>query len=121
MDAMPKTLADHTGLWATEEDFWLEGPDFYRANLARDAVMSFPDAAGTLSGEAIMRSLENAPRWGGVAFSDQKVEVDGDKVTLRYHAVARRDGQADYEADCQTVYSRDAGGYVLTSHVQRAV
>ncbi len=121
MNAMPKTNADHTGLWAMEEDFWLEGPAFYRAHMARDAVMSFPDAAGTLRGEAIVQALENAPRWGGVRFTDQHVEVEGDTVKLRYHAVARRDGQAEYKADCQSVYSRDAGGYLLSSHVQHAV
>lgn len=118
MTAMPKTSPDHAGLWAMEEDFWLEGPAFYRAHMAPDAVMSFPDAVGTLKGEKIVQALENAPRWGGVRFSAQKMEVEGDKVVLHYHATARRDGQTDYEADCQSVYVSDPGGFVLSSHIQ---
>lgn len=114
------TPIDHTSPWATEENFWLEGPNFYRAHMARDARMSFPDTVGTLEGEEIIDALRNAPRWDSVVFSDKSMSVEGDRMILRYHASARRYDMPAYEATCKTVYFRDTGRLLLTEHVQRA-
>ena len=111
----------HTSPWAVEENFWLEGPDFYRAHMAEDAVMWFPDQPGPRRGEEILDALRNVPRWESVAFSDQQMEVDDDRVTLRYTATARQDGAAVYSAQCVTIYQRDAGGLRLSEHRQRMV
>ncbi len=111
----------HTSLWATEENFWLEGPDFYRAHLAGNAEMWFPDRPEPLKGDEILDALRNVPRWEEVAFSQQTVTVADDQVTLRYHAVARREGQDDYRAHCKSTYLRDSGGLRLIEHRQRAL
>lgn len=112
---------DHTSPWALEENFWLEGPAFYRAHMSENAEMWFPDRPEALKGEQILAALENAPRWESVVFDDQQMEVIDDRVTLRYHATAQRDGQDDYHAHCTTTYVRDPGGLKLVEHHQRAV
>ena len=120
MNAANDPLA-HTSPWATEENFWLEGPDFYRAHLADDAAMYFPDRPGPLRGDAILDALKNEPRWDAVVFTKQDMAVDDDRITLRYHATARREGRDAYSAHCTTIYLRDAGGLKLVEHHQRAV
>jgi hypothetical protein len=109
---------DHTSPWATEENFWLEGPNFYRAHMTRDAVMSFPPPVGELRGDDIIESLRNTPRWEAVRFSDQQMKVEPGRIVLRYHATARRFGADVYEAECETVYRHDAGGLLLAAHRQ---
>lgn len=111
----------HTSPWAVEENFWLEGPDFYRAHMDADAAMWFPDRKEPRRGQEILDALRNAPRWEGVTFADQQMEVDDDRVTLRYTATARRDGTEVYTAYCVTIYQRDPGGLRLVEHRQRAV
>ena len=111
----------HTSPWAIEENFWLEGPAFYRAHMAEDAEMWFPDRPGPLKGAQILDALKNAPRSEAVTFDHQQMEVVDDRITLRYHATARRDGQDDYAAHCTTTYLRDPGGLSLVEHHQRAV
>ncbi len=111
----------HTSPWATEENFWLEGPNFYRAHMAEDAEMWFPDRDGVLRGEEILDALKNAPRWEAVVFTEQQVEVTDDGVVLRYHATARADGEDVYTAHCTSTYRRDASGLKLVAHRQRAV
>lgn len=110
----------HTSPWATEENFWLEGPDFYRAHMVDDAEMWFPDRKEPRRGDEILDALRNVPRWESVQFSDQEMEVDDARVTLRYTATARRDGQDEYTAHCTSIYKRDAGGLKLIEHHQRA-
>jgi len=111
----------HTSPWAIEENFWLEGPDFYRAHLGEDAEMWFPDRSAPLKGEAILDALKNVPRWEAVVFSHQDMVVADDRITLRYRATARREGSAAYKAHCTTTYLRDSGALRLIEHRQRAV
>ena len=111
----------HTSPWATEENFWLEGPNFYRAHMAENAEMWFPDRREPLRGAEILDALENVPRWEAVRFDHQQMDVVDDRITLRYHATARRDGQDDYSAHCVSTYRRDSGGLKLIDHRQRAV
>lgn len=109
----------HTSPWAMEENFWLEGADFYRANMADGAEMWFPDRSEPRRGQEILDALRNAPRWEAVVFTDKTMDVDGARVTLRYTATARRDGQDVYAAECVTVYARTPGGLRLVEHRQR--
>ncbi|MCB1348469.1 MAG: DUF4440 domain-containing protein [Maritimibacter sp.] len=119
MSTIARDPLSHTSPWALEEHFWLEGPNFYRAHLSKDAAMWFPDRPEPLRGEAILDGLMNAPRWESVVLDQQDMAVTDETVTLRYHATARRDGQDDYRAACTTVYKRDAGGLKLLEHHQR--
>jgi len=111
----------HTSPWATEENFWLEGPNFYRAHLADDAEMWFPDRPAPLSGEALLDALRNVPRWESVAFTHQDMAVSGDRITLRYHATAQREGRDAYAAHCTSVYRTEGGALRLVEHRQRAI
>ena len=111
----------HTSPWAIEENFWLEGPDFYRAHMAEDAEIWVPDRAEPLKGVEILDALKNVPRWEAVVFDHQNMAVDGDRITLRYHATAQAEGQDAYAAHCTTTYLRDPGGLKLIEHRQRAV
>ena len=94
MDATHDPLA-HTSPWAVEENFWLEDPAFFRAYLADEAEMWFPDRPGPLKGEEILDAMRNVPRWEAVVFDHKKMDVTDGRITLRYHATARRDGQDD--------------------------
>ncbi len=105
-------------LWAEEENFWLEGPDFYRAHMVPDAVMDFPEPTGLLKGEQVLNALENAPRWDSVSFFDRDVEKLGNKARLAYRAEGKRDGVAAYVAKCESVYVKSAGDWLLTCHKQ---
>lgn len=111
----------HTSPWALEENFWLEGPTFYRAHMTEDAEMWFPDRPEALKGEQILDALQNAPRWESVRFDHQQMDVGDDRITLRYRATAQRDGQDAYRAHCTTTYVREPGGLKLVEHHQRAV
>lgn len=105
-------------LWAEEENFWLEGPDYFRAHMDRDAVMYFPEPTGMLRGTQILDALENAPRWDNVIFFNRSVETAADKVRLVYRAEASQIGGRSYVAQCESIYEKDAGDWKLTCHRQ---
>lgn len=107
--------------WAEEENFWLEGPDFYRANMVPDAVMEFPEPTGTLKGPQILAALENAPRWEKVVFFDRSREMLGNKVRLTYRAEGWQNGEAIYVAKCDSTYVKMGGEWLLTHHRQEPI
>lgn len=111
-------IAATESFWAEEENFWLEGPDFFRANMVKDAVMDFPEPTGLLKGEQVLNALENAPRWDSVSFFDRDMEALGNKVRLTYRAEGKRDGAAAYVAKCESVYVKSGGDWLLTCHKQ---
>ena len=104
--------------WADEENFWLEGPDFYRAHMVLDAVMYFPEPTGILKGEQVLAALENAPRWDSVSFFDRHVEALGNKVRLTYRAEGKRDSAPSYIAKCESTYVKMGGDWYLACHKQ---
>ncbi|HBZ44409.1 MAG TPA: nuclear transport factor 2 family protein [Maritimibacter sp.] len=104
--------------WADEENFWLEGPDFFRANMVPDAVMEFPEPTGRLKGDQVLAALENVPRWDKVVFFDRNMEKLGNKVRLSYRAEAWRNGEAEYVAQCESTYAKLGGDWLLTAHKQ---
>ncbi|MAM62140.1 nuclear transport factor 2 family protein [uncultured Maritimibacter sp.] len=106
------------GFWAEEENFWLEGPDFFRANMVDDAVMDFPEPTGRLKGQQVLAALENAPRWDGVNFFDRNMEKLGNKVRITYRAEAQRYGADSYVAKCESVYVKLGSDWLLASHKQ---
>jgi hypothetical protein len=109
------------GFWAEEENFWLEGPDFFRANMVEDVVMHFPEPTGKLTGPQILAALEKAPRWDAVTFYDRDMEKLGNKVRITYRAEARRNGFASYVARCESVYVKLGSDWLLASHKQEAL
>ncbi|MBV7407599.1 nuclear transport factor 2 family protein [Maritimibacter sp. DP1N21-5] len=107
--------------WGEEENFWLEGPDYYRAHMVPDAVMSFPEPTGLLKGEQVLAALENAPRWDRVVFFDKTRETLGNKVRLTYRAEGWKDGAASYLARCESTYVKMGGDWLLASHKQEPI
>lgn len=104
-------------LWDLERRFWLDGPEHYRAGLDPACVMVFP--FGVLAGEAILQSLEGAPRWAAVEMTGrQAARPTDDLAVLAYRATGRRDGAADYEAWCSSTYRRDGPRWRLVQHQQ---
>ena len=68
-------MATHE-VWELERGFWLDGPKFYDDHMIAAAQMVFPDPVGILKGEAILKGLEEAPRWGTVDM-EERSELSG--------------------------------------------
>ncbi|MGA0605824.1 nuclear transport factor 2 family protein [Phenylobacterium sp. VNQ135] len=104
-------------LWDLERRFWLEGEGHYRAALDPHCVMVF--GFGSLTGEAILESLEAAPRWNAVAMAERRLaRPTDDLAVLAYLAAGRREGEPAYEAWCSSTYRRDGPRWRLVQHQQ---
>ena len=105
-------------LWEHERGFWTGGAEYYRRNLANNALMVFPRM--TLDKAQTIESIANAPRWTTVTFETQQyVPLSDDVVALHYHAVAVRDGDpSPYSALVTSVYVRREAEWLLAIHQQ---
>ena len=80
-------------LWRMEEEFWTGGEDVYRRRLADDSLLVFHEMVLT-KGQAI-DSIAQAPRWGSVRFSQQRiVQLTESVAVLNYSVEASRVGDA---------------------------
>lgn len=104
-------------LWRMENRFWLDGPEFYKANMAAEAVMVFA-GVGVMQGEAILDGLRQAPRWNEVEMDGQASAALGETSVLSYRATARREGEEPYRAVCSSTYVRRGDDHVLLAHHQ---
>lgn len=104
--------------WEAERRFWLDGPEFYGGQMARDALMVFPAPVGILAGGAIVAGLDGAPRWQSVEMLERSATRLGGTVVLAYRASAERDGQEPYRALCSSTYALAGGAWLLLSHQQ---
>jgi hypothetical protein len=109
-------------LWTLEQSFWLEGLPAYRRSMSRDAVMVFPEPVGMLSGDVIIKVLNEAPRWSSVVMTERAVlRPSTEMAVIVYRAKARR-GEDAYEALCASSYCRPAGkDWTLVHHQQTPV
>jgi len=108
--------------WAMEEGFWLGDIDRNRSLLSRDCVMAFPAPVGIMTGEAIARSLEGAPRWSAISMIERVLtRPDADTLVLGYRAEGRRDGAEPYRAYCTSTYRRDGAGWTIVQHQQTPI
>lgn len=106
-------------LFALEERFWLEGPDYYRRNLASASIMVFPDPAGVLVSDEIPRSLEKAARWTQVELEEHRVlELETRAALVTYKATARRNDAPPYIARASSAYVHDGKSWKLAFHQQ---
>jgi len=105
-------------LWEMERRFWLDGPDFHAAHMARQAVMVFPPPAGILARSESLAGLADAPRWRSVDMEETSAAGLGATVVLAYRVLARRDGEDTYRALCSSTYVRSRGAWGLLSHHQ---
>jgi hypothetical protein len=104
------TLWDlETRLW-TDRDAW--------DGLHPEAVMVFPGDGGLMDADAIRAALAEAPRWREADLTERREIRQGDIRILAYRAVARREGEAPYRANCSSVWIEDARGRRILHHQQ---
>ena len=110
-------------LWDIEAGFWLDGPHFFEAHMAADAMMVFPAPVGILQGIRIVEALEGVPRWADIDMSEQteRAEMDVGLRILAYRAVATREDADPYEAYCTSTYRHSVDGWVMVLHQQTPV
>ena len=111
-------LEDH--LFALEEQFWLEGADYYAANLAHTALMVLPEPAGVLLKDEIASSLGDQARWSQVTMEEHRLlELDERTALITYRASAvLAAGGEPYRTRASSVYVRDAAAWKLAFHQQ---
>lgn len=112
-------MSDQTTLWAAEEAFWMLSAAEAARRLDDSAIMVF-GPTGILQGQAILRAIEQAPRWDHVEMTDRH-SIQQDEITvLAYHAQAHWQGQ-DYLALCSSSWVRRGNDYLLLCHQQTPV
>lgn len=105
--------------WDVERGLWLGGADAFRAWVATDCLMVFPEPAGIVRGPAIFDGLASAPRWERVDFVQRQVQRIGEAAAvLAYLAEAARPGGAPHRALCSSTYIQQAGDWWLVQHQQ---
>jgi hypothetical protein len=117
---MPTRLEDH--LFALEEKFWTQGPEYYERNLAYTALMVFPEPAGVLLKDEIAPSLAEKARWSQVELEEHRLlELDEQAALVTYKATAARADGEPYRARASSVYVRDGAAWKLAFHQQTPV
>ncbi|MEO8531309.1 MAG: nuclear transport factor 2 family protein [Deltaproteobacteria bacterium] len=101
-----------------ERAFWLQGEAFFKDNLDPEAIMVFPDPVGVMHGDAIARSLKDAPRWDDVEIDLIQNRIGENVAVLAYRASALRGNEPPYAALCGSVYERRDDQWVLCFHQQ---
>ena len=105
--------------WEVERSLWLKGAEAFRAWVAADCVMVFPEPAGILSGEAIVDSVAKAPRWQRLEIAAPVLRRTGNgAVVLAYRAEAHRATGEPHRALCSSSYVHEAGDWWLVQHQQ---
>lgn len=106
-----------------EQRFWTGDSSFYRQTLTQDATMVLPDPTGIVTRDAIIASIQHAPRWNEAGFNDiHVVRPTDDTAVLAYRAVAKREGDPSrYVALASSVYRRQAGEWKLAFHQQTPI
>lgn len=110
-------------LLALEQGLWKGDRAVYEELLAEDALMAFPDPAGLVGRDAILSSVDRAPRWASVDITEPEVRsLNTGAMLLVYRAVARRAGEtALYAALAASVYATRDGDWRLVFHQQTPV
>lgn len=105
--------------WEVERSLWLGGAAAFRAWVATDCVMVFPEPAGIVTGRAILDGVRAGPRWDRVDFAATLVRRPGtEAAVLAYRAEAVRPDRAPHRALCSSSYVRQAGAWWLVQHQQ---
>ena len=110
-----------TPFWRMEEQFWLSGPEFYAAHLARNARLIFPEPAGIMENETIIEMLRRAPKWRSVDITERSQTRLEETIILAYRVLGIRGSGASYEAYCSSVYVRTQGVWQLLAHQQTPI
>lgn len=106
-------------LMEREKQFWnaLDNPDFYRENMANDALAVIDGLVKTHD-DAVAMTQDMPVKFDSVRFQNPRfVQISDDTAAVTYEGTADRKGQ-HYAARITSVYSRRNGKYllVLTTH-----
>jgi hypothetical protein len=99
-----------------ERNFWVQGEPFFKERLAPDAVMVFPEPTAVLTGDDILDSLANLPRWSDVEIEVLATQDRNDMATISYRVHARRGDHPAYIALCASIYIWDDDKWSLLHH-----
>ena len=107
-------------LFGLEEQFWLEGAEYYAANLSPAALMVFPEPAGVRVKDEIESSISAGPRWSDVALEEHRLmQLNEGAAVVTYKATARRNGEAEpYVTRASSAYVHDGRRWKLAFHQQ---
>jgi ketosteroid isomerase-like protein len=116
--------ATQNELLEREKQFWnaLDNPDFYRENMAEDALAIINGEVKTRD-DAVAMTREMPVRWDNVRFDNQRfVQISDDSAAVTYDGTAEQKTGERYAARITSVYTRRDGEYllVLTTHTPTA-
>jgi hypothetical protein len=113
-------MANHE-VWDCERRFWLDSGNFYKEQVAPDAVLVFP-IVGIVDRAAGLAWTRKAPRWTQVEFSNRIFSYAAETAVLAYeaHAEAAKAAHA-YYACCSSTYIRVRESWMLVAHQQSAL
>jgi hypothetical protein len=105
-------------LWALEQKFWLDGPEFHARQLTDDCVLLLPQPAGVLAKDAAVDWVRDTPRWAGVRFGGRRVlRLHERIILLAYNASAhRRKELTTYRTLASSVYVNRDGDWRMAFH-----
>jgi ketosteroid isomerase-like protein len=111
-------------LMEREEQFWnaLDNPDFYRENMAKDALAVINGEVKTRD-DAIAMTREMPVKWENIRFQKPRfVQISEDTAAVTYEGTADQKTGERYSATITSVYTRRDGKYqlVLTTHTPTA-
>jgi ketosteroid isomerase-like protein len=103
-----------------EKQFWnaLDSPDFYRENMADDALAVINGEVKTRD-DAVAMTQEMPVNWDNVRFEHPRfVQISDDTAAVTYEGSADQRTGEHYAAAITSVYTRRDGRYqlVLTTH-----
>jgi ketosteroid isomerase-like protein len=107
-----------------EKDFWtaLDDPDFYRENMAKDALAVI-NGDVTTRDDAVAMTQQMPVKWDNIRFRGPRfVQISNDTAAVTYEATADQKTGEHYAATITSVYARRDGKYllVLTTHTPAA-
>ena len=107
-------------LMEREAQFWnaLDDPDFYRDNMAKDALAVINGEVKTRD-DAIAMTHEMPVKWENIRFRNLRfVQISDDTAAVTYEGTADQKTGEHYAATITSVYTRRDGKYllVLTTH-----
>ena len=116
--ASPSMDEEHD-LWALERSLWLGGAEVYERALDATCLAALPGVGIVTAAAAILKSIEEAPRWDEVEMDERQLARPADGIAvLAYRAVGRREGAEPYRTLCTSTYRRDGPRWRLVQHQQ---
>jgi len=104
-----------------EKQFWLRGAAYFANHLTDDCLMVFPEPTGVMRRDAIVKSVEQSPRWESLEIREVNLIQPGKGVAiLTYRAKAEKKDRA-YETLAGSLYVDLNGVWKMAFHQQTPV